>query len=236
MDRVQKIIAASGLMSRRKAEDAIAEGRVKVNNITIELGTQADSEHDTILVDGQELPKQVKKYYMLHKPRNYITTTDDPFAKKMVIDLLPKKEKVYPVGRLDKDATGLLLLTNDGDFANSIAHPSKGVPKTYIAVLKQPITQGQIKRLAQGVDIEDRKINAEVVQLEKDVVAITVHVGIHKVVKRLFKAVGSYVRHLHRTHIGALALDVEEGDWRELTLEDKELLKKQLKLSPEVFQ
>ena len=235
MERVQKIIAASGLCSRRKAEELIEAGRVKVNGMTIEIGTKADPKTDKVTVDGQAIEQEQKVYYMLHKPRKYATTTADPFAKKKVVDLVPKKVRVYPVGRLDKDATGLLILTNDGMFANKIAHPSNSVPKTYIAVLKEPISPKQLKRLEDGVLVDGKTIKSQVVKLDKETVAITVHVGIHKIVKRLFKGVGSYVKHLHRTHIGNLALDIEESDWRTLTAEDKKALFAKPTISKETF-
>jgi 23S rRNA pseudouridine2605 synthase len=234
-ERVQKIIAQSGLCSRRKAEDLIEAGRVKVNGHTIEIGAKADAKTDIVLVDDQELKQEEKVYYVLNKPKGYATTNADPFAKKKVIDLVSRKIRVYPVGRLDKDATGLLLLTNDGDFANKVAHPSHGVSKTYIAVLKTNITPAQIKRLADGVLIDDRLIRSEAIQLDKNAVAITVHVGLHKIVKRLFKEIGSYVKHLHRTHIGNFALNIPDGEWRELEEHEKKLIFSPPKITKDTF-
>lgn len=234
-ERVQKIIASSGLCARRKAEELIEQGRVQVNGVTITLGDKADSENDIILVDGAEIQPSEKVYFLLHKPKDYITTTNDPYAKKKVIDLVPNKTRVFPIGRLDKDATGLLILTNDGDFANKVAHPTHGVVKTYIAVLKEPIRPGQVKKLTTGVIIDGKTIKSKAIQLEKNTVAITVHIGVHKIVKRLFKAVGSYVKHLHRTHIGSLALDIEQGECRELTEEDKKLIFRPPQLSKDTF-
>jgi 23S rRNA pseudouridine2605 synthase len=234
-ERVQKIIAQSGLCSRRKAEELIEAGRVQVNGHTIEIGAKADASTDEVTVDGQSLKIDQKVYYVLHKPKNYTTTNADPFAKHKVVDLVPRKIRVYPVGRLDKDATGLLLMTNDGTFANKVAHPSNGVSKTYVAILKTAINVNQIKKLAEGVVIDGRVIKSEVIQLEKNTVAITVHVGLHKIVKRLFKEVGSYVKHLHRTHIGNFALDVPEGDWRELEEQEKKLIFSKPEINKETF-
>lgn len=235
MERVQKIIAASGLCSRRKAEELIEAGRVQVNGVTIALGDQANRETDTITVDGTilELPKLV--YYMLHKPKDYVTTNDDPHAKKKVVDLVPKKPRVFAVGRLDKDATGLLIMTNDGDYAQSIAHPSHEVAKTYIAVLKDPWTKQMEKELTFGVDIDGKRMSASAIQLDKKTIAITVEVGMHKIVKRLIKGVGNYVKHLHRTHIGNLALDVPEGEFRELDANERKLATMHPRISAKTF-
>ncbi|MCF7799265.1 pseudouridine synthase [Candidatus Woesearchaeota archaeon] len=218
-ERVQKLIAQSGLCSRRKAEELIEQGKVKVNGKTITLGDKAKAS-DTILVNNEPIQKEKTVYYMLNKPKRYITTSDDMFNRKKVLDLLPKKPRVFAVGRLDRDATGLLLLTNDGDFANKVMHPSNGVGKTYIAVLDAPFRKEDAQKAKKGMLIDRSMVRATIIQLDKYTVAVTVHVGVHKVVKRLCKSLGYMVKHLHRTHIGSLAVDVNDGEWRHLTKED----------------
>lgn len=234
-ERVQKIIASSGICSRRKAEEMIDEGRVKVNGVVISLGDKADAKEDIILIDNKQIRIEEKKYYMLNKPKGYITTSDDMYNRKKVTDLVPKSPRVFSVGRLDRDATGILILTNDGDFAQNIAHPSKEVEKTYIAILDKPFESPDLKKLKEGMDIEKHTVKAKVVILDKKTVAITLHVGIHKIVKRLFKELGYFVRSLHRTHIGSLPVDIESGEWRELTSEDKELIFIKPKITKETF-
>ncbi len=217
--RVQQIIAQSGLCSRRKAEELIEDGKVSVNGVVITIGDKAE-EKDTILVEGQEIKKEPQAYYMLNKPARYITTSDDMFGREKVLDLVPRKPRVFAVGRLDRDATGLLLLTNDGTFANKVMHPSNGIGKTYIAILDEPFKKSDIDKAKKGLYLDRTTVKAQIVQLDKNIVAITVHVGIHKVVKRICKELGYMVKHLHRTHIGNLAVDIEDGEWRKLSSED----------------
>ncbi len=233
-ERVQKLIAKSGLCSRRKAEELIQEGRVKVNDKTCEIGDVADQNTDTIYVDNQPLEFPELVYYAVHKPKNYITSTKDPFAKQLITELVPQKPKVFPVGRLDKDATGLLILTNDGDFAQKISHPSNEIPKTYIAVLKRPFHEKNT--LEKGVLIDGRKITPQIIQLNKNTIAITVRVGMHKIVKRIVKEAGNYVKHLHRTHIGNFALDVLEGEYREISESERKELLKEPTITPKTFE
>jgi len=232
--RVQKLIAQSGLCSRRKAEDLIAEGRVRVNNKVITLGDSATTT-DNITVDHKEIKQETFVYYALNKPKGYITTSDDMFNRKKVLDLVPKSPRVFAVGRLDRDATGLLFLTNDGDFANKVMHPSNGVGKTYIAILDSEFNTEDIQKAKQGVRIDKAIISADVIQLEKSTIAITVHVGIHKIVKRLCKELGYMITHLHRTHIGNFALDVDEGQYRKITKEDMKKVFQKPTISKKTF-
>lgn len=234
-ERVQKIIAQSGECSRRKAEELIKEGKVKVNGVVISLGDKA-SEADTVLVNEKPIQKEEKIYYMLNKPKQYITTSDDLFNRKKVLDLVPKKPRVFAVGRLDRDATGLLLLTNDGDFANKIMHPRNQVSKTYIAVLDRTFDKKDITRAKKGVVIEKRKVKVDIVHLEPKIIAITLHVGIHKIVKRVCKALGYMVKQLHRTHIGNLPVDVVQGEYRLLTESDKKKVFEKTIISEKTFQ
>ncbi len=221
MERVQKIIAQSGLCSRRKAEELIEDGKVTLNGKLVTIGQSADSDKDEICVDRVPLVKEPKVYYLLNKPRDYITTTDDLYNRKKVTDLLPKKPKIFPVGRLDRYATGFLILTNDGDFANKIMHPRYEIKKTYIAILDKAFDRKQIDLVKKGLIIEKQVVKADIVVLDKNTVAITLHVGINKVVKRIFKQLGYFVKKLHRTHVGNLAIDLPDGEYRSLNFKDK---------------
>ncbi len=233
-ERVQKIIAQSGLCSRRKAEELIAQGKVKINGKICSLGDKA-KDTDAVLVENELVQKEKTVYYMLNKPRRYITTSDDLFGRKKVLDLVPKKPRVFSVGRLDRDATGLLLLTNDGLFANKVMHPSNNITKTYIAILDKPFNKKNISQAKKGIRIDKVVVKADIIQLEKNVVAVTLHVGIHKVAKRLLKALGYMVKHLHRTHIGNLAVDVKEGDFRKLDAKDLKKVLEKTTISSKTF-
>lgn len=235
IERVQKIIASSGLCSRRKAEEFIEKGQVSVNGRVITLGDKANAQIDKIEVNGRRIEPDKKVYYMLHKPKRYITTSSDMYGRKKVTDLVPSSPRVFSVGRLDRDSTGFLILTNDGEFANLITHPSNKVEKTYIAMLDKPFEKKHKEILERGVVLEKHRIIPKVVVLDKTTVAVTLHVGIHKVVKRMLKEVGFYVRQLHRTHIGALALDIESGTFRELSKEDMNKLFETSKITKKTF-
>lgn len=219
-ERVQKIIANSGYCSRRKAEELIQDGKVMVNNKKITIGDKADADKDNISISGQEIKKEKKVYYMLNKPKDYITTTDDLYDRKKVTDLIPSKQRIYPVGRLDRDAQGILILTNDGDFANKVMHPSNNVSKTYVVLLDRPFKKEDVIKLKKGIRIDKTFVKSKVRILEENKVEITVHVGVHKVVKRLFKSLDYYVKKLKRTKIGDLKLDIPIKSYRELTKED----------------
>ncbi|MBN2454658.1 rRNA pseudouridine synthase [Candidatus Woesearchaeota archaeon] len=226
MMRLQKLLSMAGIASRRKSEDLIREGRVFVNGVKADIGMSA-SPNDDIKVDGEKIKFQNKRYIILYKPAGYVTTTADKFAKKKVVDLVKTKERVYPVGRLDADTEGLLLLTNDGDFANRIAHPSHELEKTYTARLKARITRQEIDKINQGIIIEGRKVeaSAKIINERKNLVAITIHEGRHKIVKRLFKSLGNYVLELRRVRLGPLTLQgLKPGKWRDLKEKELEML------------
>lgn len=226
MERLQKVIAASGVTSRRKAEELITKGEVKVNGeIVKELGTKV-SEKDRIEVKNQILTKEVKEYYILNKPRGVVVTTSDDKNRKTVVDLIPTKARIYPVGRLDYDTTGVLLLTNDGDFANILMHPTSEVDKVYMAKLKGIIKGEQINKLKEGIVIEDDvKVNASRVKLKKIdqktntcMVQITIHEGKNHQVKKMFEAVGYEVLKLKREKEGFFDLkNLDSGEYRKLT-------------------
>lgn len=227
MERIQKIIAASGYTSRRKAEDLIAAGKVKVNGKVASIG-QSASEKDTITIDGKKLPSPTKRYILLYKPKGYVSTTADKFEKKIVTDLVNTKEKLYPVGRLDKDTEGLLLLTNDGDFANNVIHPSNSPEKVYNAIINKPLKQEDEKKLLEGVRLEDGDAKAEKISTltnNRKSVSITIHEGRKRIIRRMLESLGYKIINLKRTRIGPITLrGLEPGKYRELRKKEIEIL------------
>ena len=205
MERLQKVIASSGVTSRRKAEELITAGKVKVNGeVVTELGTKV-TDKDRIEVENVLIAKEVKEYYLLNKPRGVVTTTSDDKGRKTVVDLIPTNARIYPVGRLDYDTTGVLLLTNDGDFANILMHPASEVEKVYMAKLKGIIKGEQINALKDGVKLDDQVVKPSRVKLKKVdpktntcMVQITIHEGKNHQVKRMFESVGFEVLKLKR--------------------------------------
>ncbi len=228
MQRIQKIMAYAGIDSRRKCEEMILEKRVVVNGKTATLGMSADTEKDVIKVDGVRIREERKVYIALYKPKGYVTTVSDIHASRTVMDLARMKERIFPVGRLDEDSEGLLLMTNDGEFANKVAHPRNQIEKTYIAKLRLPLDISSEKRLEKGVYIDGIKTwPAKVRNLGKSgrLVEITIHEGRHKIVKRMFKAVGNYVLSLTRTRIGDITLHgLTRGRYRSLSKTEIEQL------------
>ncbi len=226
MERLQKIIASSGVTSRRKAEELIIKGKVKVNGkIVTELGTKV-SEKDEIEVDNKIIEKEQKEYYLLNKPRGVITATKDDKNRKTVVELINTNTRIYPVGRLDYDTTGLLLLTNDGDFANILMHPNNNIEKVYMAKLKGIIKGEQINKLKDGVLIDDNiKVKATRVKLKKvdlesntSMVQITITDGKNHQVKKMFSAVGYEVLKLKREKVAFFNLSkLKSGEYRKLT-------------------
>lgn len=226
MERLQKVIAQSGITSRRKAEELIINGKVKVNGEVItELGTKV-SDKDKILVNNEPISKEIKEYYILNKPRGYITTTSDEYARKTVLDLIPTSARIYPVGRLDYDTTGLLILTNDGEFANILMHPSNNIEKTYVAKLKGILKKEETEQLKNGVEIEENIIvSATKVKLKKVdsktntcMVQINICEGKNHQVKKMFSKVGFEVLKLKREKEGFFDLkNLQSGEYRKLT-------------------
>ena len=219
--RLQKIMSQAGIASRRKCEDLIEQGRVVVNGKIATIGQSADSETDKIMVDGFLLGSEKKVYIALYKPKGYVTTVQDRFAKRKVSDLVHVNERVYPVGRLDSDTEGLLFMTNDGDFANMVMHPRYEVEKVYEARLQMPLGEGDVGALLEGIFIEGKRSAANNVKIltgSRTVVELTIHEGRHKIVKRMFKAVGNYVKELTRTRVGPITIaGLKKGAWRYLT-------------------
>ena len=225
MERLQKVIAQAGVASRRKAEELITSGKVKVNGqIVTELGTKV-SDKDRIEVNNEIIEKEAKEYYLLNKPRGVVTTTSDDKNRKTVVDLIPTKARIYPVGRLDYDTTGVLLLTNDGDFANILMHPTSNIDKVYVAKLEGIIKGEQINQLKDGVDVDGEIVKASRVKLKKVdpksnscMVQITIHEGKNHQVKKMFKAVGFEVAKLKREKEAFFDLkDLQSGEFRKLT-------------------
>jgi len=234
LERIQKIISAAGVTSRRAAEQLILDGRVRVNGqVVTELGTKADAGKDHIKVDGKLInPKQPLTYVMLNKPAGYVTTMSDPEGRPTVLNLLKGlKVRVYPVGRLDYNTEGLLLLTNDGDFAHLVTHPKHEFPKTYRAKVKGVLEDRQIAELEAGVHLDDgRTAPAKLKKVSKEEanswLEITIHEGKKRQVRRMFDRVGHSVIKLKRIRTGNLLLgDLPEGVFRYLTPEEVQALK-----------
>ncbi len=218
--RLQKIIAQSGRCSRRKAEDWILLGYVTVNGKTAQIGEQADPDVDEIVVRGKKLKaKQEHVYYALNKPIGIISSSDDEMGRDNVLSLVPKKPRVFSVGRLDKDTEGLLLLTNDGDWANSIMHPKFNITKTYEVTVNKPFLQEDSDRLKQGVAIDGKKITPDSVDiLSPKQIKLVIHEGQKRVVRRMMGRIDFDVVNLKRTHIGTFELgSIKIGTWRPLT-------------------
>ncbi|NLM63306.1 MAG: rRNA pseudouridine synthase [Mollicutes bacterium] len=225
MERLSKVMSNYGYCSRRKAEQLIANGKVKVNGKVVkELWTRVE-ESDLIEVEGRPLEKPEKIYIMLNKPRGVITSTKDDKNRKTVIDLIPIEKRIYPVGRLDYNTTGLLLLTNDGELANLIMHPKNKIEKVYIAKIKGILTKESIKKLEKGIVIEGVKTSRAKVKVRKvnkkknnSIVELTIYEGRNHQVKKMFKAVGHEVLKLKRERISFLELgNLKSGEFRFLT-------------------
>lgn len=209
MIRLNKYIAQSGVCSRRKADEYITDKQVKVNGQTVyELGTMVDETKDLVSVKDKKISLVKRKIYiMLNKPEGYVTTSIEQFDRPCVIDLIKEEERVFPVGRLDMETEGLLLLTNDGEFANKLMHPSKKINKVYVAKVTGSITEEAIQKLKKGVDIDDYKTApAFVEKISKDELKITIHEGKNRQVRKMCLAVGLNVIHLKRIKVGNLEL------------------------------
>ncbi len=219
-ERLQKVLARVGIGSRRICEDLIAEERVKVNGEIAELGRRVDPERDLIEIDGAPIgTRQGLVHYLLNKPAGVVTTASDPQGRPTVIDLVPAEPRVFPVGRLDMDTEGLLLLTNDGELANRIAHPSHGVDKEYLAQVEGTPSRGALRQLREGVELDDGvTAPAAATLVDGGLVKLTIHEGRNRQVRRMLDAVGHPVTRLIRTRIGPLAdRHLEPGAWRSLT-------------------
>jgi 23S rRNA pseudouridine2605 synthase len=239
MERLQKVIANAGVCSRRQAEQLIIENKVKVNGVIVnQLGSKVSPE-DKVEVDGKLLANESKVYLLLNKPKNCVSTLQDDRDRPTVMDYLKDiKERVYPIGRLDFDTTGVLLFTNDGDFANALAHPSHNIDKVYIATVKGVIRKEELEPLTVGVEIDFKKTAPAKVRIikaneEKDytVIEIIIHEGRNRQIKKMFEAINIRVMKLNRDKFAGLTAEgVEEGSYRHLTQAEIERLKREAKL------
>ena len=229
MERIQKVIAQSGYCSRRKAEDFIKKGLVSVNgNVIREMGYKVNND-DYIEVEGNSIiNKESKVYYLLNKPRGVITSTNDDKNRKTVIDLIDDLRRIYPVGRLDYDTTGLIILTNDGILANLLMHPKNKIDKVYRAKIEGIITKADIQKLEKGIVIggfKTSKSKAKIIRIDKknntSIVELTIHEGKNHQVKNMFKALNYNVLKLKREKIAFLTLDgLNSGEYRTLSIKE----------------
>lgn len=235
--RLQKVLAAAGVASRRQCESIIANGRVAVNGTVIsELGAKADPDKDTITLDGKPIGGAAEKVYiLLNKPPGYTSTRSDPHAKHTVLELLKDPDAfVYPVGRLDVDTSGLLILTNDGEFTKALTHPSHEVEKVYVAVVRGRITASDLSQLERGIELEDgmtAPARARLIQASQQTNTSTVEIAIHegkkRQIRRMFAVIGHRAERLSRVRIGNLDLKgLLEGQSRRMTKKEISELKK----------
>jgi 23S rRNA pseudouridine2605 synthase len=224
--RLNAYLARAGVASRRGADELIKAGRVSVNGAPGQLNTFVES-RDRVEVDGKPVSKQQLAYVLLHKPAGVVTTARDPQRRPTVVQLVPPEPRVVPVGRLDVDTTGALLLTNDGPLAHRLAHPRYGVEKTYVADVEGDLIESELQRLRDGVLLDDgRTAPARVRRLSRGRVELVLHEGRNRQVRRMFEAIGHPVRHLHRSGYAGLTLaGLEPGTWRELEPHEVERLR-----------
>jgi 23S rRNA pseudouridine2605 synthase len=224
-ERLQKVLAAVGFGSRRTCEDLISAGRVTVNGEVAILGRRVEPETDLVEVDGAPIGvKPGLVYYVLNKPAGVVTTSADTHGRRTVMDLVPAEPRVFAIGRLDLETEGLLLITNDGELANRIAHPSHGVDKEYLAEVEGgEVPAGKIRQLRHGVELDDGiTAPAKVSQPEPGVLRIVIHEGKNRQVRRMCDAIGHPVRRLVRTRIGPMSdRSLQPGEWREWTSDER---------------
>lgn len=238
MERLQKIIAQSGYCSRRKAEEWIEQGKVKVNGVVItQLGTKVSYE-DTITVNGKMINKKEEKvYYLFNKPRGVITSASDEKGRKTVLDFLPNEKRIYPVGRLDYDTTGVLLLTNDGELTNLLIHPRNHIEKTYVAKLEGIIQKCDLEKLCKGIVLDGKMTSpakAKIKKLDKknnnSLVELVIYEGRNHQVKKMFEAIGYPVTKLKREKFSFLTANgLKSGEYRMLSIKEVKKLYSQIK-------
>ena len=225
-ERLQKYLAECGVASRRKCEEYILQGKVKVNNkIITELGTKINPEKDKVTFEGKEVKKENQKVYiLLNKPIGYVTTAEEQFGRDKVLDLVKVKERIVPVGRLDMYTSGALILTNDGEFVYKVTHPKHEITKTYTVTIRGIITKQEVEQLSNGVKIDDyitkpAKVKILKTDEEKNIsrIEITIHEGKNRQVRKMCEAIGKKVIALHRSKIGNIGVkDLKLGQWRYL--------------------
>lgn len=226
--RLQKMLADCGIASRRKAEEMISAGDVKVNGVTAKIGDKVDPKKDKVSIRGKLLDTHVKEVYiMLHKPRGFITTMSDEMDRKCVAELVKDiPERIYPVGRLDRESEGLLLMTNDGEFANAMTHPSLHIPKTYRVTIRPTITEDQLTQIAVGIVIDGRKtaparVNVLSQESGRVVLEIVLYEGRNRQIRKMCEQLGLEVARLKRIAVGPVKLGMlQPGKWRPLTKEE----------------
>ena len=228
MERLQKVIANSGYCSRRKAEELILKGKVKVNGEVVNtLGSKA-SYGDTIIVNGVTLKLEPKEYVLLYKPRGVVSSAHDDKGRKTVVDIVESENRLYPVGRLDYDTSGLLLLTNDGDLTNLLIHPSHEVEKVYLVKIDEVVNPSLVKSLSNGVIIDGKKTGRARVKIKKidkkkksSIIELTIYEGRNHQVKKMFEAIGYKVSKLKRERFAGLTLDgLTSGQYRHLSIKE----------------
>ncbi len=229
MERLQKAIANAGYTSRRKAEELIKEGKVTVNGTVIDTLGYKVNHNDVIEVEGNPLKKRIiKEYYLLNKPREVICSVADEFGRKCVTELIDTETRIYPVGRLDYDTTGLIILTNDGELANILMHPRHQIKKTYIAKINGILKEEDFKNLRKGILVDDKKVTIDNFKVKKQdkekttsLVEVTIHEGRNHIVRRLFENMGYEVLKLNRNKYAFLELgNLKSGEYRLLTEEE----------------
>ncbi|GFZ29584.1 pseudouridine synthase [Clostridium zeae] len=232
-ERLQKFMARCGVASRRKCEELILSGIVSVNDVIIkELGTKIDCDKDLVKVSGKEIrPEEKKRYIMLNKPEGYISSVKDEHDRQTVIDLIGIKERIFPIGRLDFDSSGLLLLTNDGEIYNKLIHPRQKITKTYVAIVKGMFSKDDIRRFESGIDIggyitADAKIEVIEIQEDRSKVRLQIHEGKNRQIRKMCAALNHEVLELTRESIGEIRLGtLEKGNFRELTEAELDYIK-----------
>jgi 23S rRNA pseudouridine2605 synthase len=224
--RINKLLSQLGIASRRKADEMIAQGRVSVNNKTLSMpGFMVDAKTDSVCIDGKNVGAKINcnhEYIMLNKPQGHITTLRDTHQRRTVMDIVPKLKGLFPVGRLDKDTTGLLILTNDGELSHRLMHPSYEIEKAYEVKIAGAIKRPDIKRIEEGVGIGDEKPSClKVINVlngkGETVIRVSMHEGRKRQIRRTFEALGYKVKALQRVVYAGLKLDIKEGSYRQLT-------------------
>ena len=228
--RINKYLADSGISSRRKSEEYISQGRVAVNDkIVTEFSHKVDTEMDIVTLDGEKIKPKKNIYILLNKPKGYITTVSDDRKRRTVMDLVKSKERIYPVGRLDYDTTGLLFLTNDGELSQLLTHPGNKVPREYEVKLDKPLDENDKLKLLQGVLLEGKKGNFIKItfpwQKDKKIVTVVCEEGRNRFVKRMFRKLDYTVLELNRLSFAGIMLDVPPGKSRNLTFGEIQQLK-----------
>lgn len=230
--RLNRYIAHAGVCSRREADTLILSGAVSVNGVVVtELGTRV-KEDDKVSVGNESIKQEQKVYVLMNKPKNFITSVSDPQGRKTVMQLVGKlKQRVYPVGRLDRDTTGVLMFTNDGDLAKKLTHPKHGIKKIYQVTLDKNVSQAHLKQIAEGIELEDGWIKADEVSYvgkkeDRREIGIEIHSGKNRIVRRIFEHLGYQVIKLDRVYFAGLTKkDLSRGQWRYLTTEELNIFK-----------